>query len=468
MFSFFGRKNDKEGKGNYTLLSQNIKMNTDDKCARKNNNILIVGGSGSGKGRSFVLPNLLEKNCSYVVNDPYGEMSEKTRSFFINSGYTVMDLKIGDDLSGYNPFDFVENETGVFAMSDVIIDNIYIPETIDIFSRSALKPFLFAVMMYVYKVSPSSNRNFAEVFRLLKAGITPASEQLGEGFTTQLDVMFDNLRVTDPDNIALASYVKSKGSGRKAANEALKVLCEELAASSFSDCPSEKTSTLLLDTVKSMGYKPTVIFVHSGWHSKVAKWALPMLFDQMIDTLRSVAKPASPIHIKFILDEFQGVGRFTEFRLNPRTMDMHNMSCNVILQSLWQLKYIYGNEWKSLVGLFDTVLYFGCHERETISYISEMYHRHCSYNRLLRARRSHLIVSDSVIDRNKTLRKSGDVSRYFLDMPYDECLVLSVGCPPFFDQKFNLKSHSEYSMLFGESSGCPDKPQTNDSSRKDA
>lgn len=357
------------------ILTNNIYLNMDTRATMRNNNQLVVGGSGSGKSRFMVKPNILQANSSYVITDPKGELLEATGAFLESQGYKVKVFNLVDMVHSncYNPFQYIRDENGVLTMITALIKNTT-PKGAssgDPFWEKSETALLQAICFYLYYEMPIEERNFANVSRLLEAGRLESEENPSP---TPLDIIFEGLKERSPEHIAVRQYAIFKQAAGKTAMSILVSAAVRLTAFNLQ---SVKNLTSI-DNIElgNLGDEKTALFCITPTADTTFNFLVALMYNQIFETLYHHAESNCkgrrlPIHVRFLLDEFANIGTIPEFEQKLATMRSYEISCTVIIQNIAQLKTIYKDNWESIVGNCDSFLFLGGQEQGTLDYVSK-------------------------------------------------------------------------------------------------
>lgn len=369
----------KENTGDYNLvLTEDVKLNMNTFKTRLNNNITVVGGSGSGKSRFFVKPNILQANTNYVITDPSGELLESTGAFLESQGYTIKVFNLVEMAKSncYNPFDYIRDDLGVVMMIKCLIRNTNPPgqKGGDPFWEKSEEALLQAICFYLIEARPKKDRNFSTVMKLLRCA--EVNEQDPNAKST-LDILFETHEKNKPNSLAVKQYKTFKMGAGKTLKSIL-ISCsvrltvfnlEQIASLTRSD---EENGVEL----EKMGEGKKALFVIIPSADSTYNFLVSMMYSQLFETLYFVAetkrankKLESPV--RFLLDEFANIGEIPEFTKKLATMRKYEISCSIILQNLAQIKTMYKDDWQTILGNCDSFLFLGGQEYETVEYISK-------------------------------------------------------------------------------------------------
>ncbi len=427
------------------ILSQNVALSMDGRATRKNCNTLILGGSGAGKTRFYLKPNLMQLNCSYVITDPSGEILQTMGKFLENAGYEikVINLTNMDQSHCYNPFNYVREDADILVMIDVLTKNLTPPDShsSDPFWPKSQAALLQAIAFYLYKECRPSERNFTNVMKLLRAAIIKDGR---DDYKSPLDIIFEDLEKKDPNHIAVMQYSIFKQAPAKTASTIL--TCAEVDLAPFNlETIANLTS---IDTVDmgTIGFKPTALFCITPTAKTTYNWIISLAYTQLFETLYYTAETKCkglrlPVHVRFLLDEFANIGQIPDFEQKLATMRKYEISCAIIIQNMAQLETMYKDSWKTIVGNCDTFIYLGGHEFSSTEYVSKMLGKQTIKSR--NSSRTYGRQGSNNISLNATGRElmTPDEIAHMSDQ---DCLVMVKGVMPFFDKKYDLLKHPNY------------------------
>lgn len=427
------------------IFSNEVKLNMNTRKTRKNNNVLVIGGSGTGKSRFMVKPNLLQANCSYVVTDPSGELLQ-TQAYHLEEvhGYKikVFDLTDMSKSSHYNPFNYIRDEKGVLMMVNCLIKNTNgKKEGGDPFWEKSETALLLACCFYLIEVFDKQDQNFSRVMDLLN--LAEIDEENPDA-KSELDILMDALREDNPESMAVKNYDIFKMAAGKTAKSILVSAGVRLQVFNFADVKL-LTNDDTLD-LASIGDEKQALFVVIPAADSTFNFLVSMMYSQLFETLYFHAEhnckgKRLKSHVRFLLDEFANIGTIPEFEKKLSTMRKYEISCTIILQSLSQLKAMYEKEWEVLVDNCDSFLFLGCQGKTTLEYVNQ------------KLGKATIKSKDS----SKTLGSKGSssISRKhegrdlmtmaeIQQMPDNNCILFIRGMNPFYCTKFTLEKHKNY------------------------
>ena len=354
-----------EGNEN-TIISKHccLSMNTDH--TRLNNNIMIVGGPGSGKSFNIVRPNLLQAYGSYVVTDPSGELLATTGKFFEQQGYEirVFNLVTLSNSHRYNPFNYINGEDDVMALVEVFMKNTAGDKKGgDQFWDDSMKALLEAIIFYLIDHESYDKQNFSTISKMLREAKTDPKTMM-----SQLDAVFDKLRLTNPDELCLKQWDIFKQAPDKTAGSILITAAVRFAPFNI-DSVSNLTCADDME-LRKLGDRPTIIYIIVPQGNNPYAFLINMMYAQMFDSLYQHAavdcNGRLKYDVRFVLDEFANIGVIPGFQQKLTTMRKYGMSCMIFIQAESQLKNLYKEDWETLIGACDTYIYLGGNETSTM------------------------------------------------------------------------------------------------------
>jgi len=357
------------------LLTQNFRMGLDCYKHRRNLNILVIGGSGAGKSRTFAIPNIMQCNCSMVITDPKAELLRKTGGLLKKMGYEVrvFDLIHPDTSFCYNPFQYVQDDKDVLRLINNLIKNTTPKgsQSSDPFWEKSETALLQALMMYLLHEAPPEEQNFPMIMEMLASAQVKEED---EDYESPLDILFERLEMREPESIAVKQYHIYKQAAGKTAKSILISVGVRLAAFNLKQI-ADLTCTDELD-LSSIGERKVALFCCIPDADTSLNYLVGMIYSQLFQTLYYVAdrlhggKLPMPVHC--IMDEFPNVALPNDFEKILATMRSRSISCSIIVQNMSQIKALFKDSHDSLVGNCDELLYLGGNEKDTHKYISEL------------------------------------------------------------------------------------------------
>ena len=366
------------------LLTRHFRIGVDGYKHKHNTNILVVGGSGAGKTRTYAVPNVMEaaragpdgKGCSLVLTDPKSEILRKTGAYLIRQGYEVRVFDLIDPSASfcYNPFVYVRDDKDVLQLITNLIQNTTPShaQTSDPFWERSETALLQALMLYLLHEAPPREQNFGMVMELIESAEVKEED---ENYQSPLDVLFERLAEREPDSIAVKQYRVFKQAAGKTAKSILVSVGVRLVAFNLPQIDRlTMTDELHLD---ELGEKKVALFCCIPDSDKSLNYLVGMVYTQLIQTLYRQAdrvhKGRLPVPVHCLMDEFPNISLPKDSFLSAlATMRSRGIFCSIIVQNISQLKALYKDSWESLIGLCDEFLYLGGNEQSTHKYVSEL------------------------------------------------------------------------------------------------
>ena len=357
------------------ILTQGVRIGFNAHKHRRNLNVLVIGGSGAGKTRFYVKPNVMQANCSMVVLDPKGEILRDTGWLLQKKGYKVRVLDLIDMPRShcYNPFVYLRDDNDVQRL----VTNLFKSTTPkgaqsqDPFWDTAAQMLLLALVFYLKYEAPEDEQNFAMVMEMLRAG--DVDEEDGS-VPSALDNLFFDLRRNEPDHIALKYYDAYHSGSAKTLKSIQITLAARLEKFNL-ESVAGLTITDELD-LWELGEKKTALFAIVPDNDTSFNFLVSILYTQLFQQLFEVADKKYgknlPVHVQFLMDEFANVSLPDDFDKILSVMRSRGVSVSIILQNLAQLKALFEKQWESIIGNCDEFVYLGGNEKETHKYVSEL------------------------------------------------------------------------------------------------
>lgn len=446
---------------NNILLTQEVRMSLNTRQHRENLNVLVIGGSGAGKSRFYVKPNIMQLNTSYVVTDPKGELLRSCGKLLKRAGYEIRVFNLIDmaHSNNYNPFHYVYDKNGVMNKTYVMkMVNCLMKNTkqegssgSDQFWDDSTKALTLAIAFYLLEKKDakdqsgnSLDRNFTTVMRMMR--LAEISEQ-DENHRSPLDDLMDELREENPMSMAVSYYADFKKAPAETAKSILISAAVRFAAFNLPEVADlTHTDNIHLDT---LGDKKTALFVIIPSSDATFNFLAAMMYTQLFDTLYDTANfkygGRLPVHVRCLLDEFANIGTIPDFDKLLATMRSMEISANIIIQNLAQLKKMYEKSWEIVTGNCDSLLFLGGQEASTLEAISKSLGKETidvvSQNRT----KSH--KSPSTSENNSILGRELMTPDELKVMKANECVLIVRALYPFFCHKFDIEKHVNYPYL---------------------
>lgn len=455
VFQTAKRYRDKKNPKQNLILTQHFQMGLDGHKHKRNINVLVIGGSGAGKSRSYAIPNALNcGECSMAVCDPKSEILRKTGAALKASGFEVrvFDLLNPDASYCYNPLAYVRDDKDVLRLIETLIQSTTPPgsQTTDPFWTKSETALLQALVLYLMHEAPKEEQNFAMVMEMLEAAEVREED---DEYESPLDILFARLEMRNPESIAVKQYRIFKMGAGKTLKSILISVGVRLSAFNLPQI-SRLTYTDEL-RLEEMGEKKVALFCCIPDSDKSLNYLVGMIFGQLIQTLYFVAdrkyKGRLPVPVHLLIDEAPNIALPTDnFLPWLSTMRSRNIFCSYIAQNMAQIKALFKEQWESLVGLCDEFLYLGGNEKETHKYVSELMGRETldtnTYGRS-RGRSGSFSVNDQQTGRE--LLTPDEVR--LLDNR--RAILFVRGERPIMDDKYDLMRHPN--IRLAEDGGAP-------------
>ena len=421
-------------------LTQHVRLGLDTHKHRRSLNVLVIGGSGAAKTRSFVLPNILTANTNYVITDPKSEVLLATGGYLKEQGYDVRVLNLVnlEQSDGYNPFRYLRDEKDVLKLVNNLIQSTTPKGSheSDPFWTKAETALLQAIIFMLFQEAPEYEQNFSMVMRVLEYAEVREED---EGHVSPLDLLFESIERRKPDSVAVRQYKVFKLAAGKTAKSILVSTAVRLAPFNL---PQIQALTDHDDMdLYTLGEKKVALYAVIPDNDSTFNFLVSLLYAQAFQALYYSADQIHhgplPRHVRFVLDEFAAMP-LPGFTRELATMRSRSISASVIIQNMAQIKELYKDSWETIPGNCDTILYLGGNESSTHKYVSEM-------------------LGKATIDtktHGQTKGKSGSYSTNFqmsgrelltpdevrkLDNRY--ALLFIRGASPVMDEKYDLMHH---------------------------
>ena len=429
--------------------TERLTMNSRPKLPKyaRNKNILVIGGSGSGKTRFFVKPSLMQMHSSYVVTDPKGTVLIECGKLLQRGGYKIKVLNTINFKKSmrYNPFAYIRSEKDILKLVNTIIANTKGDgeKSGEDFWVKSERLFYCALIGYIHYEAPEEEKNFTTLLEMINA--SEAREDDPE-FQSPVDLMFERLEEKDPDHFAVRQYKKFLLSAGKTRSSILISCGARLAPFDIKELRElMETDEMELDT---LGDRKTALFVIISDTDDTFNFVVSILYTQLFNLLCDKADDEYggrlPVHVRCLLDEFANIGQIPKFEKLIATIRSREISASIILQSQSQLKAIYKDNADTIVGNCDTTLFLGGKEKSTLKEISEILGKETidSFN-TSETRGRELSHGMNYQKLGKELMTQDEIAV----MDGGKCILQVRGVRPFFSDKFDITKHPKYKFL---------------------
>lgn len=344
------------------ILTQRVRLGMDGYITQRNMNVLVVGGSGSGKTRFFCKPNIYSANCSYLITDPKGELLRAAGALLAAQGYEVRVFNLIDpsQSDGYNPFSYIHSEKDVLTLIDNLIKNTT-PRNAssnDPFWEKAEIALDSALMLYLVSEAPPEEQNFEMLIYMMNfAEVREEDDQ----YRSPLDMLFRALEEEQPNHVAVKQYKAFKQAAGKTAKSILVSAAVRLATFNI---PQYARMTMVDEMdFGSLGEKKKAIFCVIPVDDSSMNYLVGMLYTQCFQALYRRADEKHngrlPVPVRVIQDEWANVAQPESYPKILATCRSYNIGLNIIVQNIQQIKALYEKEWESIIGNCDTLLFLG-------------------------------------------------------------------------------------------------------------
>ena len=435
---------------NNVILTQTerLTMNSrpkDPKTAR-NKNVLVVGGSGSGKTRFFIKPNLMQLHSSYVVTDPKGSIVVECGKLLQRNQYKIKMLNTINFKKShhYNPFAYLHSEKDILKLVTTLIANTQGDgKSGDDFWRKAETLLYTALIGYIYYEAPVEEQNFATLIEMIN---TMEVREDDEDFKNPVDLMFEELAKREPHHFAVRQYAKYRLAAGKTAKSILISCGARLAPFDIQEL-REITAydELELDT---LGDRKTALFIiisdTDDTFNFLASMVYTQLFNLLCDKADDVYGGRLPVHVRCLIDECANIGQIPNLEKLMATIRSREISAVLIFQAQSQLKAIYKEQSDTIQGNCDSSIFLGGREATTLKELSAVLGREtidtCNTGESRGRETSHSLNYQKL---GKELMTQDELAT----MDGGKCLLQIRGVRPFLSDKFDLTKHPNYKYL---------------------
>ena len=410
----------------------------------RNKNILVIGGSGSGKTRFFCKPSLLQAHSSYVCTDPKGTLLPEIGSFLERKKYRIKCLNLINFKKSmrYNPLAYIRSEKDILKLVNALIMNTKGEgeKSSEDFWVKAERLYYSALIGYIWYEALEEERNFITLLDLINAS---EAREDDEEYQSPVDILFQQLEEKEPDHFAVKQYRKFKMAAGKTLKSILISCGARLAPFDIKELRDlMETDEMELDT---LGDSKAALFVIISDTDTTFNFVAALMYSQLFNLLCDKADDfyggRLPVHVRLILDEFANIGQIPNFDKLIATIRSREISASIILQSQSQLKTIYKDAADTIVGNCDSTLFLGGKEKSTLKEISELLGKETidSYNQS-ENRGSQISHGLSYQKLGKELMSQDELAV----MDGGKCIFMLRGVRPFLSDKYDLTKHPNY------------------------
>ena len=410
----------------------------------RNKNILVIGGSGSGKTRFFCKPSLLQAHSSYVVTDPKGTLLPEVGTFLRRKKYRIKCLNLINFKKSmkYNPLAYIRSEKDILKLVNALIMNTKGEgeKSGEDFWVKAERLYYTALIGYIWYEAPEEEKNFIMLLDLINAS---EAREDDETYQSPVDLLFAELEAKEPEHFAVKQYKKFKMAAGKTLKSILISCGARLAPFDIKELRDlMETDELELDT---LGDEKTALFVILSDTDSTFNFVAALMYSQLFNLLCDKADDfyggRLPVHVRLILDEFANIGQIPNFDKLIATIRSREISAAIILQSQSQLKTIYKDAADTIVGNCDSTLFLGGKEKSTLKEISELLGKETIdlYNQS-ENRGSQISHGLNYQKLGKELMSQDELAV----MDGGKCIFMLRGVRPFLSEKYDLTKHPNY------------------------
>ena len=443
------------------ILTQRVRLGMDGYVTQRNMNILVIGGSGSGKTRYFCKPGLYSANCSYLVTDPKGELLKAAGGLLLSLGYEVRVFNLIDPEQSdcYNPFVYVREEKDVLSLIDNLIKNTT-PRNAssnDPFWEKAEVALDSALMLYLIHEAPQDEQNFETmIYMMIFADVREEDEQ----YRSPLDMLFRALEEEQPAHVAVKQYKVFKQAAGKTAKSILVTAAVRLAA--FNNPQYAAMTSMDEMDFGSLGERKRAIFCVIPVNDSSMNYLVGMLYTQCFQELYRRAdlkyNGRLPVPVRVLQDEWANVAQPESYPKILATCRSYNIGLNIIVQNVQQIKALYEKEHESIIGNCDTLLFLGGgNEPASLEFIVKLLGRETLATRtrgLTKGRNGSSTTNYQQTGRD--LMTVDEVRK----LDTNKAILFIRGEDPVIDRKYNLKRHPNIKLTTdGKAKPYIHKPQ---------
>lgn len=436
---------------NNILLTQTERLTMNGRPANpkyaRNKNVLVIGGSGSGKTRFYVKPNLMQMHSSYCVTDPKGTIVLECGKMLEDNGYEIKILNTINFKKSmkYNPFAYLRSEKDILKLVQTIIANTKGEgeKSGEDFWVKAEKLYYTALIGYIFYEAPREEKNFATLLDMIDASEVREDD---ETYMNPIDRLFEALEKKEPTHFAVKQYKKYKLAAGKTAKSILISCGARLAPFDIQELRDLMSDDELeLDT---LGDRKTALFVIISDTDDTFNFVVSIMYSQLFNLLCDKADDVYggrlPVHVRCLLDEFANIGLIPKFEKLIATIRSREISASIILQAQSQLKAIYKDNADTIVGNCDSTLFLGGKEKTTLKELSETLGKETIdlYN-TSETRSNQKSFGLNYQKTGKELMSQDEITV----MDGSKCIFQLRGVRPFLSDKYDITKHKNYKLL---------------------
>ena len=409
----------------------------------RNKNVLVTGGSGSGKTRFVLKPNLLQMHSSYVVTDPKGTIVNECGKALLANGY---DLKVFNTINfkksmRYNPFEYIHGEKDILKLVNTLIANTKGDgKEGEEFWTKCEKMLYSALIGYIYYEAPKDEQNFNTLLEFLNAMEVREED---ENFKNAVDLMFDDLEKKNPEHFAVRQYKKFKQGAGKTAKSIL-ISCG--ARLSPFDIKELRDITMYDELeLDRLGDRKTALFIIMSDTDNTFNFLISLIYSQLFNLLCEKADDVYggrlPVHVRCLIDEAANIGQIPNLEKLMATIRSREISAMLVLQTKSQLKALYKDNAETIEGNCDCQIFLGGSEKNTLKDLTEILGKETiDYYNTSEARGNNPSYSTNYQKLGKDLMSMDELAV----MDGNKCIVRVRGVRPFISDKYELTNHPNF------------------------
>lgn len=434
--------------GKNVILTQHLQMSMNGKLHRRNLLQIIVGGSGSGKTRFLVKPNLMLANASFIVTDPKGEMLRAVGNLLLEEGYVlrVFDLIDPSKSDCYNPFRYIRKDADVFKLIDNFIKNTTPKgaKANDPFWEKSETALDAALMLYLLHEAPVEDQNMETILYMIENG---GAKEEDDDYQSPLDLLFEAPEEEQPDHIAVLQYHIFKQAAGKTAKSILVSAAVRLASFTLPEI-QRITATDDMELGKLGERKQAIFCIIPDSNDASLNFLVGMLYTQAFQELYyqadKVHQGALPVPVRLMFDEFANVALPDGYARLQATMRSRNIMSTIVLQNISQLKALFKDDWEGIIGNADSFVYLGGNEQSTHKYISELLGKETIDTKTSSQSKGR----NGSFSQNfqQTGRELASVDELAV-LDGGKCILQLRGVRPFLSEKYDITKHPNYKYL---------------------
>lgn len=441
------RKYSDKDDGMNVILTQHLKMSMNGKHHMRNLLQIVVGGSGAGKTRFLVKPNIMLANASFIVTDPKGEIARACIPLLMQRGYVIKVFDLIDPArsDSYNPFRYIRRDSDVFKLINNFIQNTT-PKNAhqnDPFWEKSETALDAALMLYLLHEAPPEEQTLEMILTMIEYG---AAKEDDDDYQSALDLLFEALEEENPNHIALRQYRIFKQAAGKTAKSILVSAAVRLAAFTLPEIQNITTFDGM--ELSKLGERKQAVFcIIPDSNDNSLNFLVGMLYTQAFQELYYQADKvhggALPVPVKLMFDEFANVALPDGYARLQATMRSRNIMSTIILQNISQLKALFKDDWEGIIGNADSFVYLGGNEQSTHKYVSELLGKETiEVNSSSQSKGRSGSYSQSTQQTGRELMTPDEVRR----LDNRDAIVFIRGERPVIDRKYDILKHPNIAL----------------------